>query len=311
MKIELLVEKLSHKDEYIEMLQTQISFLTESLQSRSDRAFRTSTRSPFVKPPVQIRDPSPTVGMSPSSSQNIPSLRASSISPLSSPIIGNKPSHGPTVGGQQSSSNQSSSPPTRVYATPQTRSPLQASDIPITYSDAVRSSSPPPVLLRRTPVRPSPSATRQQTLKAKHQLHTIYFLGLRQSKLSVFRQHAKQIGLSLRSVQNISFVGPSIVELLVDVTEMQSFIDQAKSLGFKVKSDLDIAVADKHHPLWLEKDSGTSNFKEQVRSNFLTRIAHEIKSAANPRAKEYYLDWARIMKVDESISSNSTPRRSS
>jgi hypothetical protein len=97
----------------------------------------------------------------------------------------------------------------------------------------------------------------------------------------------------------------------VDVTEMQSFIDQAKSLGFKVKSDLDIAAADKHHPLWLEKDSGTSNFKEQVRSNFLTRIAHEIKSAANPRAKEYYSDWARIMKVDESISSNSTPRRSS
>lgn len=178
--------------------------------------------------------------------------------------------------------------------------------VPSTYAEVAQ--SPPtvsPVLLRRIPSPVEPPNPHKK-LQQKHQLTVIYFLGLSQNKIGGFRKHARQLGLSLQPIQNISFIGASIVELLVDLSIAQSFIDQAKSLGFKVRVDLDIVSKSNHNPVVMEYAHLGSSISDAVKSNFVRRVSHEIKTSTNERVRQYYLEWAQMLNWKESLLLSST-----
>jgi len=101
----------------------------------------------------------------------------------------------------------------------------------------------------------------------------------------------KQIGLSLNGVQNISFIGSSIAEILIDSSMSQQFIDQAKRLGLQVNIDLNVLEKNKRNPVWIQYGSANSSLSEVIKSNFIRRISNEIKMSPNQRVRKYYWDW--------------------
>jgi hypothetical protein len=347
MKLELAEESLKQKNEYIDMLQTHIRFLSTSAGAHTDAIDHSTSlfnSGPSITPTIggpipipmatsahdvslSLSGHSPTIeapSTSRSGSLQLNASMASSIerltidepiaSPSASPVIQSpyRPrSTPPTVGNSGGFIHSSGSPSLPIPTTPPCQSPTHTKEPSLSYAQVAKTKSPALTLLRRPQVTSTPASTLRRTLKDKHKLTTVYFLGLSQSKLGEFRKHAKQIGLSLQSVQNISFVGSSIVELLIESTELQAFADQAKLVGFQVKLDIDITAKDKHNPLWLEHPTGAASFAEKVRLNFIDRVSHEIKSTTKPRVREYYLDWARMLKMEHRLVLDSTSIRSS
>ena len=212
----------------------------------------------------------------------------------------------PTVGNSYSTSNPSLSPPPQVVSsgdyTPISPVPFLPNEesIPSTYSEVISKAIQSPTILRRPKSPPQPSNPRS-LLQKKYHLTIIYFTGLPVRKLGEFRKHAKQIGLSLHSVLNISFIGTSIVEILIESNVSQAFIDQAKSLGFNVVLDLDITTKSKHNPVVMEYSNSGANLSDVIKSNFIRRISHEIKSCFNKRVRQYYLDWAEMLNWKDSL----------
>jgi hypothetical protein len=144
-------------------------------------------------------------------------------------------------------------------------------------------------------------------LKAKHNLSIVYLLGLHQKKVGEFRKQAKSTGLSLQHVQNISFVGKSIVELLIESSSQQDFVNQAKSLGYNIRVDLSVTNKSKDNPVWIEYGHEDSSLSEVIKSNFIRRISHEIKSVTNDRVRQYYIDWVDELGWKDSLLVTSTP----
>ena len=91
------------------------------------------------------------------------------------------------------------------------------------------------------------------------------------------------------------------MELLVDVASAQSFVDKAKAVGFKVNIDLNITEKTKENPVWLEYNRPGSSLSDTIKSNFLRRISHEIKSVSNDRVRQYYLDWAKSVGWEDGL----------
>lgn len=304
------------------MLERQIQFLSNSSPISKQR-----TGTPRASPPTSSESPntpiynSPTVGktnrfptpypkkVQPDSTSNRNSISQSNshssddFIEIPSPTIRNR-----------FLPHSFQSPTPQVYNSPPQQISISSENTsdtilatPITYAKALTSKSPVPFRLLRSPVSVVTSNTlRKQELGNKYSLALIYFLKVKQSKIGEFRKHAKQIGLSLQSIQNISFVSPSIVELLIKADQLQSFVDQAKSLGFQIKLDIDIATSNKHNPLWLEPVPGGASFNEHVRLNFIHRISHEIKSTTNENVRQYYWNWAKMLGFEKSLLLDST-----
>jgi len=110
----------------------------------------------------------------------------------------------------------------------------------------------------------------------------------------------------LQSIQNISFIGKSIVEVLVESSAQQTLVNQAKSLGYDVKIDLSITSKTKENPVWIEYGREGSSLSEVIKSNFIRRISHEIEVAKNDRVRQYYIDWVDALGWNESLSTLSS-----
>jgi hypothetical protein len=166
--------------------------------------------------------------------------------------------------------------------------------IPSSYANIAASKSPTPKILRRS-VTPVSAPDNRAKLQKKFDLVTVYFVGLHQGKLRDFRKHAKQLGLSLQSVRNVSLIGSSIAELIVDSNALQSFIQHAKAVGFQVKLDIDITDKNRSNPILAEYPGSNSSLSDIIKSNFVRRVSHEIKSAADLQVRQYYLHWADLL----------------
>jgi hypothetical protein len=186
---------------------------------------------------------------------------------------------------------------TPLSSSPQVSATPEAQIIPSSFSEAVDSS----LTILRGPFKPVKVPDCRGKLKAKHGLSIVYFLGLRQQKIGEFRKQAKSSGLSLQSVQNISFIGKSIAELLIESDSQQAFVNQAKSLGFNVRVDLSITDKTKDNPVWVEYGHEGSSLSDVIKSNFIRRISFEIKSTMNERIRQYYLDWVEALGWKDSL----------
>ena len=249
MTIEMLREKLDHKDEYIGMLKEEIQRLSRSA------------------PPTVVN--SPTVGPMAESSGSQSYVRVTQT-PVS-----------PTVCRVGSPGSQSY---VQVAQTPPESRPVQ--------------------ILRRTPSVKSPD--HRAKLGRKHGLAIVYLTGLQQRRVGQFKKEAREKGLSLKSVQNISFIGNSIAEILVESSEYGAFVDRAKSVGFDVCLDLDVAGKSKQNPVWLHYGGEGFSLSDVVKSNFVRRVSHEIKSATEERVRRFYLEWAESLGWKDSLAVLST-----
>jgi hypothetical protein len=213
-------------------------------------------------------------------------------------------SSSPTIGSNTIHVESSKSTSPSVISTPELSPKPEiinaATDlISLSYSDVAKSNPLyPPIQSKKEPTN---SVTPQKELQTKHNLILIYLIGMHQNKLGEFRRHAKEVGLSLIGVTNISFIGSSIMELLLDPTSSQSFIDKAKSLGFQVRLDIDITSKTKSNPILLEYPNSPDSISQLVKRQFITRISHEIKSTNNLQVREFYLDWASKLNWKESL----------
>ena len=174
--------------------------------------------------------------------------------------------------------------------------------LPSSYAAIVAS----PIQILRSPPKVDIVPDCRGRLKIKYDLSIVYFIGLRQQKIGGFRKEAKSLGLCLRSVQNISFIGKSIAEFLVDSSSQQALVNQAKSLGYNVRIDLDVTAKTRDNPIWIEYGHEGSSLNDVIKSNFIRRISHEIKTIVNERARLYYMDWADVMGWKESLLLTST-----
>jgi hypothetical protein len=163
-----------------------------------------------------------------------------------------------------------------------------------------------PIQILRRSVSPQKPPDCRAKLRNKHLLTLVYLIGLRQSKIGQFRKDARELGLSLQHVYNISFIGTSIVELLVESSMCNAFVDQAKQLRFTVSLDLDITSKTKNNPVWLRYPDHTESLASVVKSNFIRRVSHEIKSSTNERVRQYYLEWAKALGWEKSLLVTST-----
>ena len=263
---EMLSEKLVHKQEYIDMLKEQVRLLSrQSLQTVADSPPRTFGESP---PPCD--SPPRTFGESPPRGE----------SPL--PTFGESPPP-PTVG---------ESPPPHGPVAPGSRSYVQVVQTP--------PRSHPAQILRRSPSPPK-SPHHRAMLEEKHGLAIVYLTGLKQQKVGQFKKEARENGLSFKSVENISFIGTSIVEILVVRSQSRAFVDKAKSLGFDVSLDLDVTSKSKDNPIWLQYGGEGHGLSDVVKSNFVRRVSHEIKSTNEPTVRRFYLDWAMSLGWKDSL----------
>ena len=119
-------------------------------------------------------------------------------------------------------------------------------------------------------------------------------------KIGQFRADLKKVGLSLTNVKNISLIGNNIAELLVDSAFSQAFIDSAKGLGFEIK-DLNIVERSKKNPIWINYGSPNSSLNEVIKSNFIRRVSHEIKSVSDENVRRFYLEWAESLGWKDSL----------
>ena len=265
---DILVERIKQKDELISTLKERIDLLQEK---------QTHSHSPIPSTPSfsPVSTKSPTVG---------------NFS-VESPIVPSTPENYFTIP-QVSISPSPSGKSTSNKSDPVERFNQTFSDSPRTYSEAIHSPVKSPTqILHRIPIKSVPDS--RAKLQKKHQLTLVYLLGLQYKRVGEFRNAAKTLGLSLYGIQNISFIGSSIVELLVDTPSAQSFIDKAKAVGFKVNIDLNITEKNKENPVWLEYNRPGLSLSDTIKSNFLRRISHEIKTVNNERVRQYYLDWAK------------------
>ena len=192
------------------------------------------------------------------------------------------------------------SPPPQVLATPDIpHSPeiIPDSDPIQTYSEAIRSPAKSPLpMLQREPV---PDG--REKLQKKHQLTLVYLLGMQYKTVGEFRKDVRDQGLSLYGVRNVSFIGSSIVELLVEESSVQAFMDKAKETGFKVTVDLDVTKKTKDNPVWIEYNDPRSSLHETIKSNFIRRISHEISSSSDDRVRQFYLEWTKYIGWEKSL----------
>ena len=137
-------------------------------------------------------------------------------------------------------------------------------------------------------------------LCSKYGVTIVYFLGLQKMKIGQFRADLKKVGLSLTNVKNISLIGNNIAELLVDSAFSQAFIDSAKGLGFEIK-DLNIVERSKKNPIWINYGSPNSSLNEVIKSNFIRRVSHEIKSVSDENVRRFYLEWAESLGWKDSL----------
>jgi hypothetical protein len=137
--------------------------------------------------------------------------------------------------------------------------------------------------------------------REKSELSIVYFLGLKCKKVSMFRKEVKNIGLDLTPVHNISFIGSSIAELLVESDVVEPFIHRAQSLGFSIDTRLDVTKKHKTNPIWLIYGTDIDSLSDVVKSNFIRRVSHEIKSCQDPQVKQYYLEWTHSLGWTDSL----------
>jgi hypothetical protein len=105
----------------------------------------------------------------------------------------------------------------------------------------------------------------------------------------------------LTPVRNISFIGSSIAELLVDSNALESFVHRAQSLGFSVDTHLDVTKKHKTNPVWLIYGTDVDSVSDVVKSNFIRRVSHEIKSCPDFHVKQYYREWTRSLGWTDSL----------
>ena len=137
--------------------------------------------------------------------------------------------------------------------------------------------------------------------RGKSELTIVYFLGLKCKKVSSFRKEAKTVGLDLTPVRNISFIGSSIAELLIDSNTLQSFMHRAQSLSFSIDTRLDVTKKHKTNPVWLIYGTDVDSISDVVKSNFIRRVSHEIKSCQDSHVKQYYREWTRSLGWTDSL----------
>lgn len=176
---------------------------------------------------------------------------------------------------------------------------VQEESIPSTYAQVLQTPTPVQTVLRRAS--PIPGPNRFKVLQNRHNLGIVYFLGFRQSKVGEFRKTIKQMGLPVQFIHNVSFVGNSIVEILVEASSVQAFVDKAKSVGYIVRIDLDITSKSTLNPIVLEYPNSSTSIPNLVKSNFIRRVSHEIKTCSDDRVKQYYLDWAEMLEWKDSL----------
>jgi hypothetical protein len=114
------------------------------------------------------------------------------------------------------------------------------------------------------------------------------------------------MGLNLNLVHNISFIGSNIAEVLINSQFLDSFITHARSLGFSIDTQLDITRKHKSNPVWLIYGNNGDGLSDVIKSNFIRRVSHEIKSCQDMQVKQYYLEWANSLGWTESLLLTST-----
>ena len=116
-------------------------------------------------------------------------------------------------------------------------------------------------------------------------------MGVKVNKVGEFKRRARDDGLCLESVKNVSFVGSNVVELMVEKNGLQVFVDRAKAVGYSVNMEFDVVKKTRGNPVWLEYGGPGDNLSDLIKEKFLARVAHEIETCSDERVKKYYLEW--------------------
>jgi hypothetical protein len=81
----------------------------------------------------------------------------------------------------------------------------------------------------------------------------------------------------------------------VESHSAQAFIDEAKTVGYTPRTDIDITSKGKLNPVLLESPAPGVSLSQLIKISFIRRVSHEIKTCTNERVKSYYLEWAQML----------------
>jgi hypothetical protein len=303
-QVKLLEERILEKDEIIVLLREQIKLL-HSLQIR---------RSPAPESP-----PNPSINDFSVDRQSYPSLKPDSPPKPSAlnEFFARSPSPVPSIAPSAS--------PTQIILSPsptpsipcldigsdpiiEDTPPAPVSQLPGSYIEAVMSNVTKPVAPLPPPV--IKVTVKRDAIQAEHRLSFIYFKGLDGKTIGEFRKVLTEKGFPKMWVKNISFIGKTIVEIVVERETLQSFVDKAKASGFTVDTTFDPTEKSKSNPVWVTYGNPNTSIGETVRDQFVKRVSHEIKTCGDHRVKKVYMAWAESMGWAERLLLPSTPSSS-
>jgi hypothetical protein len=173
---------------------------------------------------------------------------------------------------------------------------LTQSCIPASYASVVASpakekpkaSSPAPK------IRPSLQLLRvKNTVEQETGLRCVYVTGLPRLKVGELRQFLRDKKFTVDKLYNLSYMGPSVCEVLMPEHYLPAFEKLARSYSYKTNVHFDPMDPSDHsmdRPLVGYHNGINTRQKQDI---FLERIGRDVKSTKNASVGKFYGEWAR------------------
>ena len=147
-------------------------------------------------------------------------------------------------------------------------------------------------------------------LEKKYRLSLVYFMNFGEFKtITEFRRLLLSKGFDKNSIKNISFVGPTVIEVVVDLAQIsiEAFLHHADGSGFILDPQLDPLENSIENPVWLAYGTTGSHVHDTVKRRFVKRVRQEIKTCNDPRVKSLYTEWFKALGWTSDVSPAKDP----
>jgi len=133
--------------------------------------------------------------------------------------------------------------------------------------------------------------TARQRAETKTGVQCIYLLDLPYVKVGQLRKHMESLKFHMKSIVNLSYVGKQIVECLVLDADIRAFRLNARKHHIGFRPDFDPSNRHDHTLQFWLPDLQHKTYQE-LRTDFLKRIAQEATGSNSPLTSEFYRTWA-------------------
>jgi hypothetical protein len=165
----------------------------------------------------------------------------------------------------------------------------------VSYSDVAGlspSSGPPVNRVRWTPPRPRDVAATQCDVLI---LHVRLPAEMTAPRLRQIREWLGTKGMN-RHMLNVSLLGSQYAELIFNVDRGEGWAIEARAAELEVKTDLDPSDVEQGDSATWIPDRVTP---QKIKTVFLQHARHEMQSAYNGKAKQFYRQWLSLTGWDE------------